>query len=197
VCTNDDDLADQIRISREYGNRGDYNSLVPGLNARMQEFSALLGIEGLKQLEGVAERRNEIAALYREALGILPGITFQHINPRGRSAFKDFTILIDENLFGVKRDCVAWALRAEGAETRNYYDPPVHLQEAYRAFRSFCDGRLSLTERISKKCLSLPIGAHLKQQDILRIASAFERIHRHAKAVKSQFVTTGCALSAT
>ena len=153
----------------------------------MQEFSALLGIEGLKQLERVTDRKNEIAALYREALGTLPGITFQYINPRGRSSIKDFTVLIDENLFGVRRDCVAWALRADGVETRNYYDPPVHLQEAYRASTALSDGRLSVTERMSRQCLSLPVGSHLTKDLVLRIGSAFERIHRHAEAVKERF----------
>ncbi len=189
VATNNDELAQRIRTSREYGNLGDYNTVVPGLNGRMQEFSALLGVQGLKMVEEVAARRNEVALHYRETLGVFSGLTFQSIQPGGRSSYKDFTILVDELLFGVSRDCLAWALRAEGIDTRNYYDPPVHLHDTYRPFRAVSDGGLPLTESISKMCLSLPIGSHLKKEHILRIASAFERVQRHSDAVKDRFAS--------
>jgi len=185
---NDDELAERVRTGREYGNPGNYNSIFPGLNGRMQEFSALLGLEGLKLLEAVATSRNEVAALYKESLSRIPGLTFQCINPFGRCSYKDFTALVDEALFGVSRDGLASALRAEGIDTRNYYDPPVHLHETYKAFRTASDGRLPATERISKSCLSLPIGSHLHREDVVKIASAIERIHGHAEQIMERYV---------
>lgn len=187
VATNDDELAERIRIGREYGNRGDYNSEFPGLNGRMQEFSALLGIQSLRLLERTAARRNELAHLYMERLGMLPGITFQKITPKGRSSYKDFTILVDESLFGMDRDCLAWALRAEGIDTRKYYDPPVHLHATYRAFWKRDKGRLPVTEGLAKQSLSLPMGSHLKEATVVKICEAIRRIHQHAKAVKDRF----------
>jgi dTDP-4-amino-4,6-dideoxygalactose transaminase len=94
VATNDDALAQSVRIAREYGNPGDYASVMPGLNARLPEWSAILGLANLRQLDLNAERRNEIAAGYRRRLGQLPGITFQQIRGDDRSSFKDFSIRV-------------------------------------------------------------------------------------------------------
>ena len=68
VTTNDDALADHIRQGREYGNNGDYGSDFAGLNARMPEFNAILGIESLKMLEESAERRNQVVDWFRQRL---------------------------------------------------------------------------------------------------------------------------------
>ncbi len=62
VTTNDGALAERLRVAREYGNPGNYDSLLPGINARMQEFSAILGLETLKMLEENAQRRNALVA---------------------------------------------------------------------------------------------------------------------------------------
>jgi dTDP-4-amino-4,6-dideoxygalactose transaminase len=187
VATNDDGLAERIRVGREYGNCGDYDSQFPGLNGRMSELSAILGIESLRLLESTAARRIQLACLYMEGLGTLPGITFQKITPKGRSSYKDFTILVDESLFGMHRDCLAWALRAEGIDTRKYYDPPVHLHTTYRAFWKCDKGRLPVTERIAKRSLSLPMGSHLGDSTVVRICEAIRRIHEHARAITDRF----------
>ena len=73
VSTNDDVLAETIRVGREYGNTGNYDSLFAGMNARMPEFNALLGLRGLDMLEDAARTRNETAALYQEGWAACPG----------------------------------------------------------------------------------------------------------------------------
>ncbi|MCX7608603.1 MAG: DegT/DnrJ/EryC1/StrS family aminotransferase [Anaerolineales bacterium] len=64
VATNDDDLAAKVRIGREYGNDGNYDSAFAGLNARMPELSALLGLHSLKRLEEAARHRNELSLIH-------------------------------------------------------------------------------------------------------------------------------------
>ena len=85
VATDDDELAERVRIGREYGNPGTYDAVFVGLNARLPEASALLGLKGLELLDREAERRNALAAAYRELLGALPGLGFQRIRPQDRS----------------------------------------------------------------------------------------------------------------
>ncbi|HMB03353.1 MAG TPA: aminotransferase class I/II-fold pyridoxal phosphate-dependent enzyme, partial [Isosphaeraceae bacterium] len=138
ITTNDDETAEQLRFGREYGNSGNYDSAFAGFNARMPEFNALLGLKGLRGLEASARRRNEVAALYREELGCLSGLTFQEVRPGNRSSFKDFSIVVDPEAFGLTCDELAAALGAENIDTRKYYDPPVHRQTAYRRY---ADGR--------------------------------------------------------
>jgi dTDP-4-amino-4,6-dideoxygalactose transaminase len=155
VATNDDELAASIRMGREYGNSGRYDSAFAGINARMPELSALMGLHSLQRLEAAAQRRNETAALFREELGNLPGIGFQEVRPGDRCSYKDFSITVDAGRFGVNRDDLAAALEAATIDTRAYYDPPVHRQTAYRQY----DTRYHLpnTERLAARSLSLPI----------------------------------------
>ncbi|HEX2980273.1 MAG TPA: DegT/DnrJ/EryC1/StrS family aminotransferase, partial [Anaerolineaceae bacterium] len=81
VATNDDALAERIRIGREYGNDGHYDTLFAGLNARMPEANALIGLRSLERLEDAASTRNNTVAMYQELLGSLPGVAFQKVAP--------------------------------------------------------------------------------------------------------------------
>jgi dTDP-4-amino-4,6-dideoxygalactose transaminase len=182
VATNDDDLADKIRIGREYGNSGDYDSAFAGFNARMPEFNALLGLHSLRRLESNARRRNEVASIFREELG-LPGISFQEVRSGNRISYKDFSCTIDPDLFGLTRDELATALAAENIDTRKYYFPPVHRQTAYSQF-SPGDDLLPNTNLLSAQSLSIPIWSHMDDATALGICRAVQRIHNSAGEVR-------------
>lgn len=183
VATNDGDLAQKIRIGREYGNSGNYDSAFAGINARMPEFNALLGLHSLRMLEDAASRRNEVIALYRSEIGGLPGIGFQEVQPGNRNSYKDFSITIDPKAFGLSRDQLAVALAYENVDTRKYYDPPVHRQTAYQHFAP-PDARLANTEMLAARSLSLPVWSHMDDATVKSIARAVQRIHDHAEQVQ-------------
>ncbi|MBC8249935.1 MAG: DegT/DnrJ/EryC1/StrS family aminotransferase, partial [Anaerolineales bacterium] len=130
VTTNDDEIARRIRVGREYGNPGDYGSEFAGVNARMQEFSAILGLKSLEMLEENAQQRNKVAEAFRSRLDKLPGLSFQKVEEGNRSSYKDFSMAVEESDFGLSRDELAQALRAENIDTRKYHDPPVHAPQA-------------------------------------------------------------------
>jgi dTDP-4-amino-4,6-dideoxygalactose transaminase len=185
VATNNEDLAEHIRVGREYGNPGDYDSCFPGLNARLPEFNAILGLRSLEMLEENALRRNRIAAAFRERLGHLPGLTFQRVHPEDRSSYKDFSLLVDEAAFGLTRDELALALRAENIDTRKYHDPPVHTHKAYRHLYERYRDHLPVTDHIAPRSLSLPIWSHMDETTVNGICAAIERIHAYADEVKA------------
>jgi len=162
IATNDDRLAKSVIMGREYGNSGGYDSAFPGLNARMGELNAALGLKSLELLEDSAIHRNRIADCYRSRLDDLPGVGFQCVEAGDRSSRKDFSITIDPEEAGVSRDEVRTRLGAEGIETRTYFDPPVHRHLAYRRFH---DGRdLPNTTRLSAQSLSLPMWSNMSEQ---------------------------------
>lgn len=182
VATNDDALAERIRMGREYGNDGNYDSAFPGLNARMPEFNALLGLHSLKRLEGAARHRNEIVALFQELLGHLPGIGFQKVRPGDRHSYRELSITIDAEAFGLTRDEVALALEAENIDTRKYYYPPIHRQKAYQ---QYYDGRpLPNTDWLSTNSLSLPMWSNMSEAVATKICQAFERLYENASQVR-------------
>lgn len=185
VATKHDQLAAFIRKGREYGNDGKYDSEFPGLNARMPEFNALLGLKSLDLLEAAAENRNSYAGVFQEVMGRLPGIGFQTVTNGDRCSYKDFSITVDSAKFGITRDELAQALAAENIDTRKYYDPPVHRQTAYS---HFYDGRpLPNTEWLASNSLSFPIWSKMEADVLERICAAVERIHLNAPSISHKF----------
>ena len=185
VATNDDQLAEQIRIGREYGNDGSYDTVLLGMNARMGEFNALLGLQSLRMLEDAARERNRLAAAYRRHLDLLPGIELQRVEVGDRCSYKDFSIVIHSREFGLDRDQTADALRAERIDTRKYYYPAVHRHAVYRELNAD-DALLPNTNFLADNSLSLPMGAHLTEESVARVCAALERLHRHAAAIRKQ-----------
>jgi dTDP-4-amino-4,6-dideoxygalactose transaminase len=187
VATNDDSLAVKIRMGREYGNDGNYDSAFAGLNARMPEFNALLGLYSLKNLEIAAHNRNKTAALFQEFLGRLPGIGFQSVRPGDRHSYREFSITIEAGLFGLTRDELSLAMSAENIDTRKYYQPAIHKQTAYQAYD---DGRpLPNTDWLSSHSLSLPMWSNMSTDVSEGICDTIQFLHENATMIHKKTVS--------
>jgi dTDP-4-amino-4,6-dideoxygalactose transaminase len=179
IATNDDILAERLRIGRDYGNPGDYDCLFIGLNARMSEFHAAIALGSLADLDERILRRNELVGIYREALKGIPGIGFPEVGEGNWSTFKDFTIFVDESQFGMGPDQLKDALDAEGIDTRRYYSPAVHKMKAYESVRAG-SGPLPVTEWAADTVLTLPLWTEMIGSEIGRVAGAIARLAAHS-----------------
>lgn len=175
IATNDATLAERCRIGRDYGHPGDYDCVFVGLNARMSELHAAVALASLEGLDGRIDERNELAGVYREALSDFPGIGFPSVPDGDRSTFKDFTILVDPEGFGLHATALASALEAEGIETKRYYAPPVHRMQAYRGLAD-TNGGLPETETASDRALTLPLWNGMTAADAKLVGEAIRRI---------------------
>lgn len=186
VATNDDSIAEHVRIGRNYGNPGNYDCLFGGMNARMSEFHAICGLHSLELLEDAANQRNRIARYYEERLSQLPGIGFQIIEPGNRCSYKDFSIVIDDE-FNLPHDVVKKALQAEGIFTRIYFSPTLHLMTAYKNFAEpDIHERLPNTLWLEERILSIPLYSNMTEEEAAIVCEAIERIHQHAAEIKKQ-----------
>jgi dTDP-4-amino-4,6-dideoxygalactose transaminase len=174
IATNDEGLAERCRIGRDYGNPGDYDCVFVGLNARMSEFHAAIAIRSLADLDERIDRRNMLAAAYKSALSQIPGIRFPLVPDGDRTTFKDFTILVDAESFGLDAAGLAAALAHDGIDTRHYYSPPVHQMRAYRDLLGV-NGHLPVTEVVSGQVLTLPLWTDMAEDDVARVAEAVMR----------------------
>lgn len=164
ITTGDGELAARLRAGRNYGNEGDYDPEFVGLSARMSEFHAALAIESFRSLELNVRKRNSLAERYRENLKSVPGIYFQKIPEGCRSTFKDLTIRVVGEEFGMSRDQLASYLADSGIETRKYFCPPVHRIKAYwEKYGEKYDDFLPVTNRLSREALSLPMWSHMPE----------------------------------
>ncbi len=190
VATNDDGLADKLRLLREFGDPGTGNTSVPGLNARMQEFNALLGLENLTRINEHVERRRAVAGLMRERLASVPGLRFQTVRPLVETNYQNLAVCVDSTGFGLGRDDVDAALRAENIMCRKYFWPPLHLHDAYRGAPQPAGGDLKVTEEISAAILCLPIYSDMTDREASALCDAIERVHSHARGIQALLQST-------
>lgn len=182
VTTNDENIARKIRLGRNYGDSGTYDCELLGLSARMSELHAILGIESLKNLEKNTAKRNKLVTLYKQLLTSVPGISFQKIEAGNRSSFKDFSIYIDKDQFGLSCDKLAKALTAENIMVKRFFYPPLHKQKLYAKFKN-PKNNLENTNNLSENSLSLPLYSHMDWKSIRKVYEAIHRIYTHAPEI--------------
>ena len=184
VTTNDLTLARAIRGMRNYGDLGAYDPDWLGMNARMSEFNAALALAGLPHVGAKVDRRNRIAELYANLLAPLPGLLFQKVLPEDLSTYKDFSIHVTPEIFGMTRDALAQALLTERIETKKYFYPPLHKQKLYVSFHKPDRDKLTHTDHITDGVLSLPIYESLPDSTVELVAYAILRLARFATSEK-------------
>lgn len=157
VVTRDASLAKHVRELREYGWRDRYVSALPGWNSRLDEIQAAVLRIKLKTLERDNARRIALAARYRASLG---GRTVElpQVAPDTQHVFHLYVVRSSE------RDRLQAALAERGIGALVHYPVPVHLQPAYKG-RCRCAQAMSVTERLSREVLSLPMYPELSEPE--------------------------------
>ena len=182
ISTNDDAFARRIKMARNWGHDGNYNSKFASIVSKLPEIGAAAGLLALPRLEQNVKNRNKLVKLAQNCMSEIPGITFPKIRDSDTSGYKDFPILIDEKNFGVHRDIVATALKAEGIDTRPYYSPPAHKMKAYENMKIRVS--LQVTERMAETVLCLPIFNEMTDETMERLCCAVISIHKSASSLR-------------
>ena len=184
VTTNDASLAKAIRLMRNYGDGGAYDPEWIGMNARMSEFNAALGLTGLAEVDDRVRRRNQIARMYDEQLAGPAGPAL----PESRSSRR-------QHLQGLFDPRHAGAIRHDPRRTRRrparrkYRDQKVLLSadahaDALQQFHKAGGRDLKVTEEVTGGILSLPIYELLPDSTIEKVSLAVRRLANHAGSRK-------------
>ncbi len=175
ITTDDDRLADWLRLYRNQGMRERYHHEILGYNFRLTDLQAAIGLCQLDKLERNTDRRRAIAAEYDTAFAELPIRT--PVTPPGRThVFHQYTIDV-----GPARDAVVADLTAAGIGTGIYYPVPVHRQ-AYVLERGI-HVDLPVTDAAAARSLSLPMYPGLGDADQARVIAAVQdAVERHVVA---------------
>ncbi len=167
VTTDDDELADRIRVLRNYGSRVKYYNEVKGFNSRLDALQAALLRAKLPYLEEWNLRRKSIAGVYQMKLAGIPDLVLPNV-PEGMDP--------SWHLFVVrhpKRDALQKHLTEAGVGTLIHYPVPPHLSKAY-AEMGCKPGDFPITEEIANTALSLPMGPHLQAEQMQYVISTIE-----------------------
>lgn len=164
VTTNDDALAEKIRMLANYGSRVKYENELQGYNARLDEMQAAFLFEKLKYLDRDTKRRQEIAALYSAELKIPKVIT--PVIMMGTDPVWHLYVIRVSNRNEFQRK-----MTEKGIATLIHYPIPPHLQKAY-ADLGYKRGDFPISEEIHHQVISLPMSPTLTDEDVEAVIAA-------------------------
>jgi dTDP-4-amino-4,6-dideoxygalactose transaminase len=153
--------------------------VMPGTNAKMNEFQALMGLLLLRRLDEMVEKRRAINARYRERLDLIPGIRLV-AQPADtvRYNYAYMPVKVDEEEFGLTRDQLYLKLREYNVFARRYFYPLVPDFASYRGL--VASGNLPVARRAASRILTLPIYSDLALDDVDRICDMIQHIQSEA-----------------
>ncbi len=186
VVTQDDELADRIRLMKNFGFI-DYDRVVHvGTNGKMNEVSAAMGVTSLEMMSEVVAVNHRNYQEYREQLDDIPGIRMVGYDESESSNFQNVVLEVDEGVTRISRDQVQKALWAENILARRYFYPGCHRMEPYRSLFPHAGLLLPNTERLAERVLSLPTGMGVGPDDIYKICEILRLVVGNGSVVKER-----------
>jgi dTDP-4-amino-4,6-dideoxygalactose transaminase len=166
ITTNDDKLADRVRLYAAHGMQPRYYHHVVGINSRLDTIQAAVLRVKLRRLAEWTRKRQENAARYQQWLRGIPGVELPPASAQCEHVWNQYTIRV----LGGRRDWLREQLTRCGVGTEIYYPVPLHLQECFRSL-GYQPGSLPETERAAAEVLSLPIYPELSLDEQQRVVS--------------------------
>ena len=156
---------------KNFGFRGETVIEEPGINAKMNEVQAAMGLLQLKYIDQNIEKRKQVADLYRKELAHIEGIRFLSDLPEVKHNYAYFPILVDETKYGKSRDELYEELKKHNIFGRRYFYPLISQFPTYRGLESAQQGKMPVAEKTASEVICLPIYPELPTEDVLRICS--------------------------
>lgn len=170
------DARSKLRIDRlkNFGFVDEVTVVATGINGKMSEFNAALGLLQLKHLAGALERRREIDAMYRRALEQVPGIRWLPHASNATPNHAYFPILVEAD-YPLARDELYHRLKRDNIHPRRYFYPLISDFPMYRGLPSADRKNLAVAADAAAKVLCLPIYPALDAQDQQRVIDIIQR----------------------
>jgi perosamine synthetase len=175
VTTDDDALAQRLRLLRSHGGRSGpkvgLEFVENGYNYRLSEVQAVLGIAQMRRLDAILDDRRRTANLYREKLSGLAGLSLPQFQIPGTGTFQSFVVLLED---GIDRDRVVVDMRAAGIETTL----GTYAQHSHPAFTRFGQGPNDLPHawRAQQQSLTLPLLPRMETQSIAEVCEQLKTV---------------------
>jgi len=160
VVTNNEKLAEQLRILRVHGSKPKYYHRLVGVNSRLDTLQAAILRVKLSHLPEWTATRQQVANRYDELLRSIKGIETPYRASDRTHIFHQYTIRITAG----RRDALQMHLKDQGTGTLVYYPRPLHLQECF-ANLGYTEGQLPVSEQASREVLSLPVFPELTEEE--------------------------------
>jgi UDP-2-acetamido-2-deoxy-ribo-hexuluronate aminotransferase len=174
IFTDDDNLAQQLRIIVNHGMAVRYYHDVIGVNSRLDSIQAAVLKVKLQHLDEYAASRQAAAAYYDRAFSGNPKLRIPGRSPKSTHVFHQYTLVLND----VDRKGLQDHMMAKGIPAMIYYPVPLHMQKAFTA-SNFASGSFPVTENLAESVISLPMHTELDDEQLKCITeSLLEFVNR-------------------
>jgi dTDP-4-amino-4,6-dideoxygalactose transaminase len=170
VVTNDDRLAEKMRLMRNFGFSGYDRVIYPGTNGKMTEIAAAMGLTNLEDLPDFVAINRRNYHLYRAEIRGIRGLRLLEFDEGEQNNFQYIVLDVSPG-FPVSRDRLVEIMHAENVLARKYFWPGCHNMEPYRSYYPHAGLVLVNTTRIAERVVVLPTGTTTSVEDIGAITS--------------------------
>jgi dTDP-4-amino-4,6-dideoxygalactose transaminase len=179
VVTNDDELAGKIRLMTNFGFAGYDQVIYLGINGKMSEPAAAMGLTGLECLDEFVATNSHHYKRYQEGLADVPGVRVIQFDEAEQNNYQYIVLEVDEPKTHISRDVILSILHAENVLVRRYFYPGCHRMEPYRSYFPHAGLLLPETEKLTQRVLCLPTGTAIGAQDVDLICELIRLIVEH------------------
>ena len=174
VTTDDDGLAERIRLMKTHGQIRKYWHVMLGFNYRMTDIQAAIGLHQLRKLERFNEARIRNAEFLTKEFSKIDCVEPPYVREGVKHVYHQYTIKLKIEELKCSRDEFIKALRAENIDAAVHYPTPIHMQPLYRKLTK--DVRLPVTEDVCGRVVSLPVHPALTEDHLRTIVRAVEKV---------------------
>ncbi len=165
------EMKEHIDNLKNFGFQGETTVVTSGINAKMNEMQAAIGLLQLKYIDRLIDERKEIADTYREHLKNISGINFISDVKYMHHCYSYFPIFVEKEKYGLDRDALYEKLKENNIFGRRYFYPLISQFPTYRGLESALAGKMPVAERTAKEVICLPIYPGLDKRVIKEICS--------------------------
>lgn len=169
VTTNDDTMAEKMRLMRNFGFSGLDRVIYLGVNGKMTEICAAMGLTSLDALDELVSVNRRNYNVYRQALKGIPGLSVLRYDEGEKNNYQYIVVEVDENACPIARDDLVAMLHSHNVIARKYFWPGCHRMEPYCSLQPNASLLLAETERTAARVLLLPTGQTISEATIKKI----------------------------
>jgi len=177
VTTNDPELYRLGTLIRNHGDDGRYHHVMLGLNYRMTDIMAVIGLNQLESLEDFLKKRRRNGERLRKGLEKIDGVQPQKVTPKANHSYSYFSLALDLDKLRCTRDEFMRALQAENIECGVHY--PASLTKQPAILDLLEPEKCPVSEVLSNRILSLPMHPYLSDADLEKIVMGVGKVSDH------------------
>lgn len=181
AVTDDDDLADRMRLMRNFGFRGFDHVVYPGTNGKMSEVCAAMGLVNLEEIDRFVETNRTIHRAYERAFATVPNTRLLRYPDSEQSNYQYVVVEVEDGDPGL-RDRVVRTLHSHNVLARRYFWPACHRMEPYRSLFPHAGLMLPNTQAVAERVIVLPTGSAMTVEKAEAVVEIIANVLRPRRA---------------